>query len=157
METPRNYKISGVTLNWAKLDRPVNPFGTDQYELQIATQDAAQAQDMRDNFLNVKEKDGTFTASLKRKAIKADGSDNGKVRVVDGNLQPMDNVGSIGNGSVGNVILFQYPYSAPGRSGVASSLTAVQVTTLEIYSGGDALDFDVVGSVEPTTDLADMF
>ena len=27
---PRNYKIMGVELNWARLDQPVNPFGTPQ-------------------------------------------------------------------------------------------------------------------------------
>ena len=128
----RNYKIEGVELNWARLDKPVSPFGTMQYELQIATTDAAKADELRANHFNVKEKDGKFTVSLKRKAVKANGDDNGKVRVVDANLVAMDNVSNIGNGSVGNVIVFQYPYDAAGRKGVASSLTAVQITSLEV-------------------------
>ena len=150
MENPRNIRIDGVELNWARLDRPVNPFGTEQYELQIATTDAEKAQEMRDKALNVKEKDGKFVASLKRKTTKADGSDNGKVRVVNADLTPFANPASIGNGSIGNVIVFQYPYSAMGRSGIASSLTAVQVVKHEVFtptSGG--VDFDAVAAPAP--------
>ncbi len=156
---PRNYKIENVELNWARLDKPVNPFGTEQYELQIATTDTDKAQELRENFFNVKEKDGKFTVSLKRKAMKANGETNGKVRVVDTNLVAMDNTSSIGNGSVGNVIVFQYPYEAMGRKGIASSLTAVQITKLEIYSGSDAVGFEVIGDAPAPSaqDIADMF
>ena len=147
MDQPRNFKIMGVELNWARLDTPVNPFGTEQYELQIATTDKAKADELRANHMNVKEKDGKFVVSLKRKAKKADGSDNGKVRVVDASLNPMENVRSLGNGSVGNVIVFQYPYSAMGREGIANSLTAVQVTDFVEYKADAAVDFDAVAEV----------
>ena len=60
---PRNYKIMGVELNWARLDQPVNPFGTPQWELQVATTDANVAKELSDNHLNVKEKDGKFVVS----------------------------------------------------------------------------------------------
>ena len=79
---PRNFKVMGVELNWARLDQPVNPFGTPQWELQIATTDANVAKELSDNHLNVKEKDGKFVVSLKRKATKADGSAMDPVRVV---------------------------------------------------------------------------
>ena len=144
MDQPRNFKIMDVELNWARLDTPVNPFGTEQYELQIATTDKSKAEEWKANHMNVKEKDGKFVVSLKRKAKKADGSDNGKVRVVDTALAPIENVRSLGNGSKGNVIVFQYPYSAMGRSGVASSLTAVQVTDFVEYKSDAAVDFDAV-------------
>ena len=155
----RNYKIEGVELNWARLDKPVSPFGTMQYELQIATTDAAKAEELKANHFNVKEKDGKFTVSLKRKAVKANGEDNGKVRVVDSNLVAIDDVSKIGNGSVGNVIVFQYGYDAGGRKGVTAALTAVQITKLEIYSGDAASSFSVVGDgpAEPTDDVASMF
>ena len=144
MDQPRNYLISDVELNWARLAKPVNPFGTEQFELQIATEDKAKAEELKANHFNVKEKDGKFVVSLKRKAMKADGSSNGEVRVVDANKTPMENKGIIGNGSRGNVIVFQYPYDAMGRKGVASSLTAVQVTKLEEYAPSGGVDFDVV-------------
>ena len=60
---------------------------------------------------------------------------------------------SIGNGSIGNVIVWQAPYEVQGRKGISNSLTAVQITTLEVYSGGSAaVDFDVVGGEEPSAE-----
>ena len=129
--------------------------------MQIATTDAEKAAELKANHLNVKEKDGVFTVSLKRKAKKSNGEDNGPVRVVDGNLQPIENRRQIGNGSVGNVIVFQYPWSNMGRSGIGNSLTAVQVTQLEVYTPSDSgAQFEVVGGgVEPaeTQDPVSMF
>ena len=72
--------------------------------------------------------------SLKRKALKVDGTSNGPVRVVDKAAQPFADVSTIGNGSVGNVIVYQYPYETAGRKGTATSLTAVQVTDLKEYT-----------------------
>ena len=156
MDQPRNFRIDGVELNWAKLEKPVqNAFNKAeyQYELQIATTDAAKAQMLRENHFNVKTEldketkapTGKFTVSLRRKAKKSDGSENGPVRVVDGQLTEVENKRNIGNGSIGNVIVFQYPYENMGRKGVGSSLTAVQITTLEEYTGSDSVGFDIVG------------
>lgn len=154
METSRNFLIQNVELNWARLDKPVAPFGTDQYELQIATTDKSIANDWSQNHLNVKEKDGKFTVSLKRKALKANGDTNGAPRVVNADKSPYDftQQGLIGNGSIGNVIVYQYPYEVMGRKGIGNSLTAVQVVKHEQLS--QSVDFDVVGD-EPTFDDSD--
>ena len=151
---PRNFKIEGVELNWAKLDKPVSPFGTEQYELQIATKDKAKAEMLSANHLKVKEKNGVYTVSLRRKAKKANGEDNGKVRVVMSDLSPMENVRELGNGSIGNVIVFQYPWEQAGRSGIASSLTAIQVTELEIYKP-DSVGFEAIGGSEEPAETQD--
>ena len=144
IDAPRNLKIMDVELNWVKLDTPVKtPFGHEQYEMQIATEDKDVAAKWKSDDLNVKEKDGKFTVSLKRKALRADGSDNGKVRVVDPGLNPVANVREIGNGSRGNVIVWQAPYDSYGRKGVSSSLTAVQITVFERYVP-TGVDFDPV-------------
>ena len=157
MFEPRNFRIDNVELNWARLVKPVSPFGTAQYELQIATTDKALADSLKANHLNVKEKDGKFIVSLKRKAVKADGSENGKVRVVNKEAVAMsdDEAMSIGNGSKGSVIVFQYEYNQAGRKGIASSLTAVQVTDLVEYKKDASADFAPVmdstpAPVEPT-------
>ena len=147
----RNFRMDDVELNWAKLSKPVSPFGSPQWELQVVVPED-RASELSDNHLNVKPakdakgnlRPGFVSASLKRKAIKADGSENGKVRVVNAEAQPMENVDQIGNGSRGNVIVFQYEYSNSGRTGIASSLTAVQVTKLEVYNGGGSSDFEPV-------------
>ena len=147
---PKNYLIENVELNWARLSTPVSPFGTPQWELQIATTDPVLAGQMGENNLNVKEKDGKYVVSLKRKAVKADGNPMTPVRVVDAQKNPITDTNSIGNGSKGNVIVWQAEYETMGRSGVSNSLTAVQVTELVEYKpSGDGVDFDVVGGEAP--------
>lgn len=141
----KNYRINDVELNWAKLVSPVSPFGSPQFELQVATTDKAKADEMAANNLKVKEIDGKFVVSLKRKAVKADGSDNGAPRVVGKDAKPLADASKIGNGSKGNVIVFQYEYNAAGRTGIASSLTAVQVTDLVEYTG--SADFEAIEDV----------
>ena len=141
----RNYLIADVELNWVKVDAPVSPFGVPQWEIQIATTDAAKAADLTANHIPMKEVDGKFVSSLKRKAVKADGSANDPVRLVDAQKAPMSDRRSIGNGSRGNVIVWQMNYEFAGRTGITSILTAVQVTDLVEYSGGSGLDFDVIG------------
>ena len=55
--------------------------------------------------------------------------------------------------------MWQAPYEVQGRKGISNSLTAVQVTTLEVYSGGsNSVDFDVIGEDAPAgTDAASLF
>ena len=157
--SPRNFLISDVELNWARLDTPAdNPFGGPAaWEVQIATADKAKADEMKAAGINVKEKDGQFVANLRRKSVRADGNPMDPVRVVDANKQVMDSSArrKIGNGSKGNVIVWQAPYENMGRKGVSNSLTAVQVVDLQEYSGGSSVDFDVVGGQEG--EAADLF
>ena len=153
----RNFLVKNVELNWARLAKPVSPFGTEQYELQIATKDKEVADQWTAEHLKVKEKDGTFTVALKRKAVRANGESNGSVRVVDANKAPIEDASKIGNGSTGNVIVRQYPYEAMGRKGIATQLEAVQVTDLVVYAGSNAVDFDVEGAGDEQTEKADLF
>lgn len=141
----RNFLVKDVELNWARLARPVSPFGTEQYELQIATTNEATAEEWKKEHLNVKSKDGVFFVALKRKAVRANGETNGAVRVVDAAKTAMDadTIGKIGNGSKGNVIVRQYPYEAMGRKGIATQLEAVQVTEMVEYTGSSSVDFDI--------------
>lgn len=143
MDKPQNVLLTDVELNYAKLRSPVeNPFSKKmQYEMQIILSAEQKAQ-LEGLGLKTKTKDGVVSFSAKRNAQKADGSDNGQVRVVDANKQPFDQ--NIGNGSRGNVILWVYPYTAPTGAGVSASLTAVQVVTHKPYES-DSVDFDVVG------------
>ena len=68
-----------------------------------------------------------------------------------------DEVMKLGNGSRGTVKLFQYPYEAAGRKGVATSLTAIQVVEYVEYSGGASEGFDIhdapATSAESTDDM----
>jgi hypothetical protein len=155
----RNYRIDNVELNWAKLAKPVSPFGTLQWELQIATTDKALAKTLSEEHFNVKEKDGKYVVALKRKAVKADGSENRPVTVMDGQKKALDPT-IIGNGSIGNVQVFQYPYDTAGRKGVATTLSGVQVVKLVQYNP-DNSGFSVVEGADDLSDdelsATDMF
>tara|TARA_R100001369_G_scaffold28823_1_gene51716 strand:- start:23165 stop:23686 length:522 start_codon:yes stop_codon:yes gene_type:complete len=154
---PRNFMITNAEAYYPKLETPqigkgtVNgrPFTTPlQFEIQLRAKDAATLQLWKDNHLPVKEnKDGVSSLTIRRRALKADGSDNGKPRVVGSDKQPMD-AKIIGNGSTVNVIVWQAPYGDNNES-IFNSLTAVQVTELIEYSGSD-IDFDVLGEMSPT-------
>lgn len=152
---PRNYRIDNAEFWYAKLDKPVNPFGTEQWELMVATDDAGVAEEWKKNHLPVKQKtlDGKemMTVSLKRKTFKANGEENGPVRMVNADLTPFTDRNSIGNGSRGNVIVFQYPWENMGRKGIASSLTSIQMVEFKRFTptaGG--VDFTaVVGAPAP--------
>ena len=158
---PRNYLITDVELNWARLDTPSdNPFGgAPNWELQIATTDADKAKELTDNFLNVKEADGKFTVSLRRKSVRNDGSVNTPVRVVNADKTPIDGTArrDIGNGSTGNVIVWQAPYTYNNRKGITNSLTAVQITNMELYTPEGNVDFDMVGGATESVDEIPLF
>lgn len=148
--TPRNYRINNVTLNWPKLSKPVNPFGTEQYELQIETTDKSLADELKANHFNVKvnEANKSFTISLKRKANRADGSSNGAPKVYNADATIMDDVSKIGNGSTGNVIIYQMFYKTAGREGISNSLTSIQVTDLKEYAGASDSMFEAVTNID---------
>lgn len=156
---PKNVLVKDVELNWARLDTPMdNPFGGPaSWEVQIAADSKEALADLESLGAKVKEKDGKFTVSLRRKAETKDGAPMEPVRVVDSNKAPMDGPArrKIGNGSRGNVIVWAAPFEYMKRTGVTFSLTAVQVVDLVEYSGGgDSVDFDIVGGgAEEAADL----
>lgn len=155
---PRNVLISDIEINYPKLSKPfTNQFGATQYEMQIATTDAKKAAEIKAaTGLEMKEKDGKFVLNLKRKAKDSKGADMTPVRVVDSAKAPLDG-GIIGNGSKGNVIVWQYEYNFNGRKGVGSSLTAVQVTELVKYERTADVDFDSISNEAPEAPSKELF
>lgn len=146
---------------YPKLDKPVDPFGTLQWELQIRTRDKDQAKSWKDEFfLTVKQEEDDkgvyWKSNLKRKAIKKDGERNTPPDVVNGDKQPIEPM-SIGNESTGNVRLFQYPYDMNGRKGTSTMISGVQVVNLKLYVPNSGTDFDIVDvdtdEVESTVDF----
>lgn len=162
MEAPKNVLIENVEFMYPRLASPIeNPFSKKmQYEMLIVVPESRKAE-LEANHLSpkpVKDRDGFVGVSVRRNAVKANGEDNGKVRVVDADKQPIEAVSSIGNGSSGNVILFQYPWENMGRKGISSSLTAVQVVDLKVYEASDSVDFDIIGGSDaPAGESSDLF
>jgi len=166
IDDKRTVIVRDVELYWAKLDKPVDPFGTKQWEVQCRVHDKEIADKLKkDMFLNVKseEDDGVkyWKFNATRKLYKA-GQDNlpeheretnEPPQVVNGNREPITSM--IGNGSKGNLKLFQAPYNFKGREGVSTVLTAIQITDLKVYEQNTGVDFDVVEDNIPAAANAD--
>jgi len=133
--------IPNVELFFAKLDpnKPNARFDTENptWEVQIRTRDKKQAKSWKDMNINVKPDEDDagmfYKASLKKKSVKRNGEPQNPVTLVGGDLSEI-NPNTLGNGSIGNVRVYQYDYDVGGKTGIASMLMAVQVTTLKEYT-----------------------
>ena len=86
----------------------------------------------------------TVSFTAKRNGVKGDGSANSAPKVIDGQKNPLADLG-IWGGSVGTVRAWAYPAVDPdGMGGISMILDAVQVTEA-VYGGGGLDDFDDVG------------
>jgi len=75
-----------------------------------------------------------YRVNLRKKSIKEDETAASPVKVVNGALQEID-PDTIGNGSIGNVRVFQYEYPREGGGrGIASVLMGIQVTKHIVYT-----------------------
>jgi hypothetical protein len=131
--------LKNVELFYPRLDpkKPNAKFNKEQptWEVQIRTRDKKVKNEWA--ALNLKPKtveddDGKvfYSVTLRKKSKKKDGEVNQPVKVIDGGLNDINPM-SIGNGSVGNVRIFQYEYGDEGK--IASMLMAVQITKLNEY------------------------
>lgn len=132
--------LKNVELFFAKLNpsKPNARFDKENptWEVQIRTRDKAQAKSWKDMSLNVKTDDDDggifYKATLKKKSKKRDGTPQKPVDLVGGDLSQLD-PDKLGNGSVGNVRIYQYDYDVAGKKGVATMLMGIQVTKYKEY------------------------
>jgi len=85
-----------------------------------------------------------WKVAIKRKSTNYTGEENDPVEVVNNKRKAVDPT-SIGNGSIGNLKLFQYDYdyrSTGGTAGIASQLMGIQLRKHIVYTGADGEDFD---------------
>jgi hypothetical protein len=86
-----------------------------------------------------------FSANLQRSLYKKDGNKNKPVKVIDGNLEPVD-ARSIGHGSIGHIRVFQYASKSPkAKEGqMVSMLEAIQLIKHVVYKPkeGEGLPFE---------------
>jgi len=143
----RTVIVKDVELHWAKLETPVDPFKTGErlWEVQIRTADEEVAKKWaKEYYINAKKDDeGFWKANVKRKELNGKGETNKAPDVLGRDKQPISS-SNIGNGSIGDLKLFQYPYDVAGRKGVASMLSAVRITDLKEYAPTSDVDFDVI-------------
>ena len=143
MTTNKTSIIKEVNFYYSKLDKPVSPFGTEIYDIQLRFP-KHRIKEMS-AFGKVREvEDGNYAINITRKAKNAKGQKT-PVRVVDAEKNPIKDL--IGNGSEGNVIVYQYDWNVSGRSGTKTILIAVQVTNLIKYVPETEVDFDILEPV----------
>jgi hypothetical protein len=109
------------------------------WELQIRTYEKAIKKQWEEMHLPVKaivpddDSPTFYRVNLRKRSLKKTGEKNGPVKVVNGSLQPIDPT-SVGNGSVGNVNIFQYEFTdGDGKRGIASVLMGIQVTKHVVF------------------------
>lgn len=129
--------LNNCELWFAKVDpkRPNARFNKKNptWELQLRTTSKEKKKEWEDHKLPVKPiipDDGPsyFRVNLKKKSFKNDGTPSSFVKVIDKKMNEMD-PNSIGNGSIGNVRIFQYEFPKEGGgTGVATVLMGIQVT-----------------------------
>lgn len=115
--------------------RPNNKFDKENptWEVQIRTSDKIQKKEWELLSLPMKaivpdEGPPYFRVNLKKSSIKKDETPAAPVKIVDGDLNELY-PNTIGNGSVGNIRIFQYDYpKKEGGTGIATILMAIQIT-----------------------------
>jgi len=144
----RTVIVKDVELHWAKLDSPVDPFKTGEkvWEVQIRTSDEETAKSWAKDFF--------WKANIKRKELNRKGETNTAPVVLNRKNEPMS-ASNIGNGSIGDLKLFQYPYNVAGRKGVSSMLSAVRIKDLKEYTPSSEVDFEVIEGEEKAEAQAD--
>lgn len=146
----RNVVIKDLQLYWAKLDKPVEPFGTLQWEISVRFPKKRVKEMEQYGKVKATDEAGIFSVNLKKKAEKKDGSPAMKVKLVDRKGEAVDPT-ILGNGSTGNVKVMLRDYQIKGpngrvtKEGTQVMLIAVQVTDLVRYEPknvGDDFDYE---------------
>jgi hypothetical protein len=154
--------LRNCELHFCKLDpkRPNSKFNKQNptWEAQLRTYSKEQKKEWEALKLPVKaivpddDSPPFYRVNLRKKSIKVDQEKSSPVTVVDGKLQPLD-PNTIGNGSVGNVRIFQYVYEKPdGTEGTTSVLMGVQITKHIVYTPkprGDDFGEEDMEVIEP--------
>jgi hypothetical protein len=156
--------VKDCELWFCKLDpkRPNNKFNraNPTWECQIRTTDKAVKKLWEELELPVKavvpdEGPPYFRVNLRKKSIKEDKGAASPIKVINGKLDEID-PNTIGNGSVGNLRIFQYEYpKKDGGKGLASVLMGIQVTKHIVYKPkprGDEFDETETETIDNTGD-----
>jgi len=159
--------IKDCEIWFAKLDpkRPNSKFNKTNptWECQIRTTSKEVKKQWEAISLSVKaivpdEGEPYFRVNLRKKSIKVDKDPASPISVVNGDLEALD-PNSIGNGSIGNIRLFQYTYKKPdGTDGIVSVLMGVQITKHIVYKPkprGDEFEPTETETIEPAETVED--
>jgi hypothetical protein len=153
--------LKNCPLFYCKVDpkRPNSKFNRENptWEVQIRTTNKDQKKEWEQANLLVKPvvpDDGPpyWRVNLRKKSIRSNGEASTPVELIDGKLQPVD-PNTVGNGSVGNVKVYQYEYEKKqgGGKGIVSVLMGIQLVKHVLYTPkprdddfGDAGETEIV-------------
>jgi len=108
------------------------------FEIQIRTTDKEQKKEweslgIKTTPVDPDEGELYYKSSIKKRKFTRNGEESTPVKVMDASTNEID-PGIIGNGSIGNVRIFQYTFPrADGAPGTANILDAIQITTLKKF------------------------
>lgn len=164
--------LKNLEVHWVKLhpDYPAAAFGDSgpKWEMKIRTKSKEQKAEWE--ALNIKPKlkedaSGTYYEATLRKPThkkpkkgQEEGEPNLPVKVVGGSLSAID-PRSIGNGSIVNARVYQYPYDMKDpktgkvlKTGISTMLMDVQVTKLKKYEPreGESFEMEDMEVIEPS-------
>lgn len=153
--------VKDCELWFCKLDpkRPNNKFNKQNptWECQIRTTDKTTKKSWEELQLPVKavvpdEGAPYWRVNLRKKSVKEDGEHSSPIKVINGKLEGLD-PNSIGNGSIGNVRVYQYEYPRKdGGKGIANVLMGIQVTKHIVYKPkprGDDFETADMETIDP--------
>ena len=139
--------IRNVTLNYAKVYKSeTNPFGKDIFDIQLEFE-KDRAGEMSAYGKVRALPNGNLAINISRPAKNNKGQKN-SIHVVD--KEKNDMTAGIGNGSIGNVMVYSYDWNVAGKSGRKTILIAVQVLDLVEYNPDAVIDFDLIESKDDT-------
>jgi hypothetical protein len=146
--------LRNVSLYYARLNKPNSKHSPENptWECQIRTENKEQKNEWIEAGLRVKAEvpdEGApyWRVNLRKRSIKKDGAKASPPEVVGADLMPI-NPEIIGNGSIGNVQIFQYEYNSAMGKGIASILMGVQVTKLIEFISSPRESFTDEGETE---------
>ena len=135
--------IKNAELHYARVipNRPNKKYNKDNptWEVQIRTEDVKQKKEWEGQGLRMKAvvpEDGGkpyWKTTLRKKIRKADGEPSTPVEVKKGDLSDCDPA-IIGNGSRGDVRVYQYEYDSDNGKSIANVLMGIKLTKLKKYT-----------------------
>lgn len=131
--------------------------GKSTWNTQLRTTNPAQVEEWKKAGLNVKSElptDGSkpyWRVNVSKNTIKKDGTPAKPIDVVDAALMPIK-PGSIGNGSIGNVQLFQFQKDS---GDVGNVFMGLQIIKHIVYEGKPRESFKALAAAPPNTNVED--
>lgn len=161
--------IHNIELHWTKVD-PENPdMGFDKNTPQMVTDLRTRNKDIKNEWVSkgatvktADDDDGIYyNWKVKKPCFLKNGAKNKPVPVVGPDLMPIEDITTIGNGTIANVSVHTFDYNFQGKKGVGFRLEAIQIVKLVEYKGASGGNYGFTSltsdAVAPVADDAEAY